>query len=60
MRIAEFSVKRRVTVAMAYLVVVGFGLFGLSQLKIDLYPDIDFPIIIVVTNYQGVGPEDVE
>lgn len=45
---------------MIYLIVIGFGLFSLSQLKIDFFPDIDFPIIIVFTNYYGVGPSDIE
>lgn len=45
---------------MIYLIVVGFGVFSLTQLKIDLFPDLSFPVIAVITNYRGVGPEDIE
>jgi len=45
---------------MIYIIAIGFGFFGLSQLKLDLYPDITFPMIGIMTDYPGVGPEDIE
>ena len=45
---------------MIYFFVFGFGLFGLSRLKIDLYPDVSFPVIAVITSYTGVAPEEME
>lgn len=45
---------------MIYFFVVGFGLFGLARLKIDLYPDVSFPVIAIITTYTGVAPEDME
>jgi len=45
---------------MIYLIAIGFGIFGLSNLKLDLYPDMEFPMAVVITNYEGVGPEDIE
>jgi len=45
---------------MIYLVVIGFGLFSLSRLKTDLFPDVTFPVIGVITQYEGVGPVDME
>jgi HAE1 family hydrophobic/amphiphilic exporter-1 len=45
---------------MAYLIVVGAGLYGLSQLRIDMFPDITFPMVTVVATYEGASPEDVE
>jgi HAE1 family hydrophobic/amphiphilic exporter-1 len=45
---------------MIFLIAIGFGIFGFSRLKLDLYPDIEFPMAIVITNYEGVGPEDIE
>jgi HAE1 family hydrophobic/amphiphilic exporter-1 len=49
-----------VTFAMIYVFVVGFGLFGLARLKIDLYPDVSFPVIAIITTYTGVAPADIE
>jgi HAE1 family hydrophobic/amphiphilic exporter-1 len=60
MRISAVSVKRGVTFGMIYLIVVGFGLFSLSRLQLDLYPDISFPTVMVITQYTGASPEDIE
>ena len=60
MSLSSLSIKRAVTFAMIYVFVVGFGLFGLARLKIDLYPDISFPVIAIITTYTGVAPADME
>ncbi len=60
MNLPEFSVKRRVTVIMMTAAVVLLGAVSLSKLKIDLFPDITFPVVAVSTVYPGVGPEEVE
>lgn len=60
MKLANFSIRRSVTLTMMYLIIVGFGIFALTQLKIDLYPDLALPVIAVITSYRGVGPEDIE
>ena len=60
MKIAELSIKRGVTFFMIYLIAVGFGLFSLARLNIDLYPKLDFPILAVISQYTGVGPFDIE
>ncbi len=60
MKIAVLSIRRKITFFMLYLIVIGFGLFALSGLKIDLLPDIKFPVIGIIVEYQGVGPADIE
>src|SRR6056297_594860 len=60
MRLSKLSIKRGVTFTMIYLILLGFGFYGLGSLKLDLYPDITFPVIGVMTDYPGVGPEDIE
>jgi len=60
MKISKVAINRGVTFTMIYIIAIGFGLFGLSQLKLDLYPDITLPIIGIMTDYKGVGPEDIE
>ena len=60
MNISELSVRRGVTFSMIFLVVLGFGLFSLSRLRLDMYPDITFPMIGVVTTYEGAGPREME
>lgn len=60
MIISKIAIRRSVTFTMLYLIAIGFGLFGLTSLKMDLYPNITFPIIGIITQYEGVGPEDIE
>ncbi|MFW6114764.1 MAG: efflux RND transporter permease subunit [Thermodesulfobacteriota bacterium] len=60
MSLSSLSIRRAITFAMIYVFVVGFGLFGLARLKIDLYPDISFPVIAIITTYTGVAPADME
>ena len=60
MILTKFSIKRQITLVMIYGVIIFFSFFSFSQLKIDFFPDITFPIAGVVTNYSGVGPEDIE
>ncbi|MGD8426605.1 MAG: efflux RND transporter permease subunit [Balneolaceae bacterium] len=58
--LARKAVERPVTFFMTSLIVIGFGLFGLSNLRLNLYPDVSFPTITVYTTYEGVAPQDVE
>jgi HAE1 family hydrophobic/amphiphilic exporter-1 len=60
MSLSSLSIRRAITFTMIYVFVVGFGLFGLARLKIDLYPDISFPVIAIITTYTGVAPADME
>jgi len=60
MNLPRLAIRHHVTTFMAYLLALGFGLFSLSRLKLDLYPDISFPMIMVLTQYRGAGPFDME
>ncbi|MBA3053079.1 efflux RND transporter permease subunit [bacterium] len=60
MTIPEFSVKRRVTITMLMLIIVLGGVVSFFSLGLDLMPDMEFPMISVVTRYEGVAPEDIE
>ncbi|MCB1567303.1 MAG: efflux RND transporter permease subunit [Xanthomonadales bacterium] len=58
--VVEFSVRRRVTVAMATLTVVLFGLIALGNLKVNLLPDLSYPTLTVRTEYTGAAPQEIE
>lgn len=58
--LSKLAVDRPVTFVMITLIVIGFGLFGLSRLSLNLYPDVSFPTITIYTTYEGVAPEDIE
>jgi len=58
--LAKFSVKKPVTITMLILIVIVIGVVSFSKLQIDLLPQMDLPYIMVQTNYQGAGPEEIE
>lgn len=60
MSLSSLSVRRGVTFGMIFLIVFLFGGFSLSRLQLDLYPDMTFPAVLIMTTYTGASPEDVE
>jgi HAE1 family hydrophobic/amphiphilic exporter-1 len=60
MNLSALSVRRGVTFGMVFAAVFGFGVYSLGRLQLDLYPDMTFPMVLVLTNYTGASPEDVE
>jgi len=60
MRLPEFSVERPVTTTMIILIVVVVGFISLINLGLDLMPDITYPVMSVVTSYEGVASEEME
>lgn len=60
MFLPEFATKRPIAVFMIFIAVIVLGMISFGQLSIDLYPDISFPMAMVITNYFGAGPEEIE
>ena len=54
------GIYRPIGMAMVVLAVTVFGLVSLKKLPVDLLPPIDYPTLIVRTDYPGAAPEDVE
>lgn len=60
MSLIEISTRRRVTIAMATLTMVLFGLIALKDLKVNLLPDLAYPTLTVRTEYTGAAPTEIE
>ncbi len=60
MKITELSVKRPLLIGMIYLGLIVFGAVSLIKLPVDLFPNITFPMMIVLTGYPGAGPQEIE
>lgn len=56
-RLARFSLANRALVALVALVIAGFGIFSMTQLKQELIPSIELPQTTVVTVLPGASPE---
>jgi len=60
MKITQVTVKRPVTTLMFFLGIVLLGFVSLRELSVDLLPNISYPRLSVITQYQGVAPEEIE
>lgn len=60
MFLSDLSIKRPVFAAVMMLVLVTLGIFSYRRLSIDMFPDVEIPVISIVTKYPGASPETVE
>ncbi|MCM8762106.1 MAG: efflux RND transporter permease subunit [Candidatus Omnitrophica bacterium] len=60
MNIPEFSVKRKITTLMLVLIFSAIGILSFFNLGLDMLPDLEFPVVAVVTSYEGVASEEIE
>lgn len=57
---AAFSLRNRAFVALTTVIVAVFGAISLGSLKLELIPNLQFPMVGVVAPYAGASPEAVE
>jgi HAE1 family hydrophobic/amphiphilic exporter-1 len=60
MNIIQLSIKRPTAVLAVVLMVLLFGWVSLSQIPIQMAPDVRQPVIIIKTNWRGASPTEVE
>ncbi|HDD64513.1 MAG TPA: efflux RND transporter permease subunit, partial [Firmicutes bacterium] len=60
MNIPEFSVKRKVTTLMIVLMLCILGILSFFNLGLDMMPDLEYPVVSVVTTYEGASSEEIE
>ncbi|GAA2078921.1 efflux RND transporter permease subunit [Streptomyces albiaxialis] len=58
--LSRFSLVQRGLIALMALVAVVFGAIAIPQLKQQLLPSIDLPMVSVIAPYQGASPDVVE
>ena len=56
----QVSLRNPVFATMVMLALMVLGLFSFQRLKVDQFPNIDFPVVVVSTAYPGASPEIVE
>lgn len=56
----KFAITRPITTLMFALAIIFFGIMGLKKIPTALFPDIDFPIIMVSTSYPGASADVIE
>jgi HAE1 family hydrophobic/amphiphilic exporter-1 len=58
--ISDVAIKRPIVTVVAMIILVVFGLFALTRLEVDEFPDIAAPVVSVAIPYPGAAPAQVE
>ncbi len=56
----KVSLRNPVFATMVMLAFVVLGLFSYQRLKVDQFPNIDFPVVVISADYPGASPEIIE
>ena len=59
-RLARLSLANRSLIALIALVLAGIGVYAVPQLKQQLLPSLNFPMVSVISMYQGASPQTTE
>jgi HAE1 family hydrophobic/amphiphilic exporter-1 len=54
------SLHNPVMATMMMVALMVLGAFSLQRLQVDQFPNIDFPVVVVIAEYPGAAPEIVE
>ncbi|MDH4122289.1 MAG: efflux RND transporter permease subunit [Deltaproteobacteria bacterium] len=60
MNLARLAIGRPTFITAVVILSLAAGLISFIRLPVDLFPAINFPVVMVRTNYPGAGPEEVE
>jgi HAE1 family hydrophobic/amphiphilic exporter-1 len=60
MFLSNLSIKRPVVATVMILTLVTLGIFSVRRLPIDMMPDVEIPVLSIITEYPGASPETVE
>jgi hydrophobic/amphiphilic exporter-1 (mainly G- bacteria), HAE1 family len=60
MFLSNLSIRRPVVATVMILTLVTLGVFSARRLPIDMMPDVEIPVLSIITEYPGASPETVE
>lgn len=60
MNLAKLSIKRPIFITCLIIVMVVLGFLSFKNMPVEQFPDVNFPLVTVVVNYRGAGPEEIE
>ena len=60
MDFTKISIKRPVAIIVAMFVVLILGVVSIKSMQMALIPEMEIPVALVMTQYSGAGPEEVE
>ncbi len=60
MNITDISIKRPAFITSVMIVIITVGIICFKKMNVDLFPNIDVPVIFVSTTYTGAAPSEIE
>lgn len=60
MWIVRLALRRPYTFVITALLIVLLGVVTITRMAIDIFPDINIPVVSVIWSYNGVAPEEME
>ena len=60
MNLTKLTMRRPVSVLIIVLALIVFGIQSMFSAPLELIPEMELPMMLVITNYPGAGPEEVD
>src|ERR1700735_2716914 len=60
MSLAQFALKRPYTIIASLMLICIMGLGAGLRMPVDIFPEIDIPVVSVVWTYAGMSPQDIQ
>ena len=59
-RIIKFSLENRILILVLAVLLVIAGLYSTAKTEVDVFPDLNAPTVVIMTEAGGMASEEVE
>ena len=59
-KIVDFSIKNRLVIVLAYLLIFFYGFSTIKEMEVDVFPDLNRPQVSLIVEAEGLAPEEIE
>ena len=60
MKLIKIAIKRTIVTTMISISLLILGIFAMKSMRTELLPDIEYPVVKIITHWSGASAEDVE